>query len=529
MMKSTLLRLLGALLCLALLLGAGTVSAFATEGDVVIDANNFPDAFFRKDIAAAFDKNNDGILSAEESAAVTYLDYGVGNLNTEYTPGGVFKGKGAYTITDLTGIEYFPNLEKLYVNGYDELCALTKLDVSKNPKLKNLFCGSNQLTELNLDGLSALQELDCEDNLLTSLDVSDCAALERLVCDGNLLTGLDLSSNLLLSFVFCNNTNISALDLSKHTKLTTVGCANTAITELDVSSSSELRSLDICGTRIQSLDLSNNAKLQYLWCSGSALSALDLSRNAVLEHIDFRNSHFTSLDFSGTAVTTTMQWACGTTTDVNILEGNTYPITLSAEHTFDLSTLPGAFDVTKASEWKGGSVSGSVLTVDEGSESVSYTYDVGNDLSAEFTLAVAGINLPDQPEQPEQYEITEGKNGSWTQESDGTLTVRASGPLEKFTGLQIDSKPVAPENYTAVSGSTVITLKNEFLKTLSARTHKLTICFEDGACSTNLRIEPLGSPKTGESELRIWCSTLLTSCALMCCVALIAKKRCCRR
>lgn len=528
-MKSTLLRLLGALLCLALLLGAGTVSAFATEGDVVIDANNFPDAFFRKDIAAAFDKNGDGILSAEEAATVTYLDYGIGNLNTEFTPGGTRKDKGAYTITDLTGVEHFPNLEKLYVNGYDELCALTKLDVSQNTKLKDLFCASNQLTELNLNGLSALQELDCEDNLLAFLDLSDCAALERLVCDTNSLTELDLSSNPLLSFVYCYSTDISVLNLSKHTKLTNVSCANTAITTLDLSNSPELLSLDICGTRIQSLNLSNNTKLQTLWCSGSALSALDLRQNAALEHIDFRNSHFTSLDFSATAVTTTMQWACHTTTDVNILAGNACPITLSAEHTFDLSTLPGAFDVSKASEWKGGSVSGSLLTVDEGAESVSYTYDVGNDLSAEFTLTVAGINPPDQPEQPEQYEITEGKNGSWTQESDGTLTVRASGPLDKFTGLQVDGKPVSPENYTAVSGSTVITLKKEFLKTLSAGTHKLTICFEDGACSTNLRIKPLGSPKTGESELRIWCSTLLTSCALMCCVALIAKKRCCSR
>ena len=122
-----------------------------------------------------------------------------------------------------------------------------------------------------------------------------------------------------------------------------------------------------------------------------------------------------------------------------------------------------------------------------------------------------------------------GQKRKLAQESDGTLTVRASGPLDKFTGLQVDGKPVSPENYTAVSGSTVITLKKEFLKTLSAGTHKLTICFEDGACSTNLRIKPLGSPKTGESELRIWCSMLLTSCALMCCVALIAKKRCCSR
>ena len=221
-----------------------------------------PDAFFRKDIAAAFDKNGDGILSAEEAATVTYLDYGIGNLNTEFTPGGTRKDKGAYTITDLTGVEHFPNLEKLYVNGYDELCALTKLDVSQNTKLKDLFCASNQLTELNLNGLSALQELDCEDNLLAFLDLSDCAALERLVCDTNSLTELDLSSNPLLSFVYCYSTDISVLNLSKHTKLTNVSCANTAITTLDVSNSPELLSLDICGTRIQSLNLSNNTKLQ---------------------------------------------------------------------------------------------------------------------------------------------------------------------------------------------------------------------------------------------------------------------------
>lgn len=73
-MKSTLWRLLGALLCLALLLGAGTVSAFATEGDVVIDANNFPDDHFRKCVSE-HDTNDDGILSTEEAARIIAIDF----------------------------------------------------------------------------------------------------------------------------------------------------------------------------------------------------------------------------------------------------------------------------------------------------------------------------------------------------------------------------------------------------------------------------------------------------------------------
>lgn len=302
---------------------------------------------------------------------------------------------------------------------------------------------------------------------------------------------------------------------------------DSSLTDLNLENNPAMQELDIYSTPISSLRLHEKTpKLTWIRCQDTKLTQLNLSGAENLRMLLCSKSLLTSLNLNGTQVKELTAVVEGGDY-VKRLEGNAYPITLSAEHTFDLSTLPGAFDVSKASEWKGGSVSGSLLTVDEGAESVSYTYDVGNDLSAEFTLTIAGIDPPDQPEQPEQYEITEGKNGSWTQESDGTLTVRASGPLDKFTGLQVDGKPVAPENYTAVSGSTVITLKKEFLKTLSAGTHKLTICFEDGACSTNLRIKPLGSPKTGESELRIWCSMLLTSCALICCVALIAKKRCC--
>ena len=44
--------------------------------------------------------------------------------------------------------------------------------------------------------------------------------------------------------------------------------------------------------------------------------------------------------------------------------------------------------MTKATKWKGGTVSGNTLTVDEGVNQVTYTYDCGKGLSRDFALNV---------------------------------------------------------------------------------------------------------------------------------------------
>lgn len=56
--------------------------------------------------------------------------------------------------------------------------------------------------------------------------------------------------------------------------------------------------------------------------------------------------------------------------------------------TFDLSDLPGNFDVSKTSNWSGGSVSGTILTVAKDVDTVTYKYNCGNGDSIEFTLGV---------------------------------------------------------------------------------------------------------------------------------------------
>lgn len=71
--------------------------------------------------------------------------------------------------------------------------------------------------------------------------------------------------------------------------------------------------------------------------------------------------------------------------------GNKYPITVdNTNRKFDLNTLPAGFKVSKAANWKGGSVNGNTLTVDKDANEVTYTYDCGNGLFADFTLVVNG-------------------------------------------------------------------------------------------------------------------------------------------
>ena len=84
------------------------------------------------------------------------------------------------SISDLTGIEDFVALQ-------------------------SLFCGDNQLTNLDLSHNVALTYLSCYENLLTNLDVSSNTALTTLWCQNNQITNLDISQSTDLTTLFCNN------------------------------------------------------------------------------------------------------------------------------------------------------------------------------------------------------------------------------------------------------------------------------------------------------------------------------------
>lgn len=131
---------------------------------------------------------------------------------------------------------------------------------------------------------------------------------------------------------------------------------------------------------------------------------------------------------------------------------------------------------------------------------VNYTR-IGDDGDTQSFWVETNLTMtPTAAGETPNYKIIEGANGTWTQNRDGTLTFRANGDFSKFTGVKIDGTLIDPKNYTAKSGSTIITLKADYLKTLSVGTHKLTVVYTDGECSTNFEVKQAASEQTKPTE-----------------------------
>ena len=86
------------------------------------------------------------------------------------------------------------------------------------------------------------------------------------------------------------------------------------------------------------------------------------------------------------------------------------------------------------------------------------------------------------------YEILDGANTSWEQNSDGSLSIRGSGAISKFLGVKVDGNLVDVKNYTVKEGSTIVTLKADYLNILSVGNHTFEIIWTDGTASTRFTV-----------------------------------------
>ena len=86
------------------------------------------------------------------------------------------------------------------------------------------------------------------------------------------------------------------------------------------------------------------------------------------------------------------------------------------------------------------------------------------------------------------YEILDGANTSWEQNSDGSLSIRGSGAISKFVGVKVDGNLVDVKNYTVKEGSTIVTLKADYLNTLSVGNHTFEIIWTDGTAATRFTV-----------------------------------------
>ena len=349
----------------------------------------------------------------------------------------------------LTSLDVSKNTELTYLDcSYNRL---TELDVSQNTKLTELYFVSNQLTSLQADNCTKLTELYTGSNkykvevykktrildpsiLPGNFDISRVRNLKGATqnADGTLTVqegvgkvtyeyrcvgeiykpfilnvtkvddpnagivppvtppsgggdsiAIDASNfpdpdfRTYVKAEFDKDNNNSLNDTERKT-VTVINVKDKLMETLEgIEFFPNLKELDCSINQLSRLDVSQNTALEKLDCSTNQLASLNLSKNAKLKYLYCQQNELTSLDVSQTAVTE--------------LRASNNRITIKVEETprtFDLSTLSGKFDVTKVTNWSGGTVSGKTLKVNEGTNQVTYTYDCGKGFSRNFTLNV---------------------------------------------------------------------------------------------------------------------------------------------
>ncbi len=229
----------------------------------------------------------------------------------------------------LINAENFPDTQLRY-------CVSEMADTNSNGRLSPAEIAAVTLLDLSDKGIAdltgleyftALEQLSVGSNGLTTLNLAPMKSITSLDCSGNQLTAFDTRLFPNLELLDISENQLTTLDLTQATRLIGVECSDNRLVE--VKANSALQGLSCSGNRLTSLDLSVCPRFVGLICN--------------------KNSY----DLPG--------------------------------RTFDLRQLPG-FDATKAGNWQGGTVSGTTLTVNSGSEKVTYTYDCGRNCTATFTL-----------------------------------------------------------------------------------------------------------------------------------------------
>ena len=276
-----------------------------------LDEAHFPDYRFRAVLAAKYDTDHSGGFSPYELQQTTEIStntYGV--TLPEDLPD---------RITDLTGLERFPNLQKMLLTEGDARW----IDLRCLSHLKELAVNS-----MGIVGLRFLEPCHCPDlvrleldqNSITTLDVTQNQKLERLYLDSNRVKQLDLSQNPLLKILTvnfnplgdsldlrhnpnltslrCMSINATQLDVSYHPRLVVLNCSNNSLTELDVTGLRDLEYLTCDNNQLTQLNVGQNPLLERLYCDGNTLTQLDVTNNPLLEQLSCWHNQISELNLT---------------------------------------------------------------------------------------------------------------------------------------------------------------------------------------------------------------------------------------
>ena len=130
-------------------------------------------------------------------------------------------------------------------------------------------------------------------------------------------------------------------------------------------------------------------------------------------------------------------------------------------------------------------------------------------------------------------EIIEGKGQSITVGEKKELTFRSNAAYSDFLRVQFDGKTLDEKYYTVKEGSTVVTLKADYVATLSVGEHTIGIVSTNGTATTTFTVKAktavdndTDSPQTGDnSRMALWIALLAASVFVLAATAVYSKRK----
>lgn len=107
--------------------------------------------------------------------------------------------------------------------------------------------------------------------------------------------------------------------------------------------------------------------------------------------------------------------------------------------------------------------------------------------------------------------IIEGAGQAITVDTAKDLSFRSSAPIKYFKTVLVDDMEVGADNFVLTSGSTIVTLKTSFVKTLGVGEHKLSVVSTTGTAETTFTIAEAAKPTPTPGTSQTATTTTTTS------------------
>ena len=133
-----------------------------------------------------------------------------------------------------------------------------------------------------------------------------------------------------------------------------------------------------------------------------------------------------------------------------------------------------------------------------GPEDTYYNAEDDNNIAKEVSIL---------PKEKKNYKVVEGDKQTFYQKADN---IKIDADLDKFVALYINDELVDGANYELESGSTIIKLKEDYTKKLSAGNYKFKVVFTDGVAEGEFTVTT-ENPETSDG---IICTIVLLVVAL---------------